>query len=116
MEHMSYLEFRKLNQDTKKSKYNNVPTTYNGKRYQSKLEADYAAQLDMMKRAGEVNYWLGQVPFALEGGVIYKADFLILFADGHYEVWDSKGKRTAEFIIKKKQMWSMHHIEVKEVK
>src|SRR5215475_11708938 len=45
------------------NKYRAVPTQYGGVRYDSKAEAERAAQLDLMVRAGEVKFWVRQVTF-----------------------------------------------------
>ena len=47
-------------------KYNNKVTRYGNQTYQSKLEADYAQQLDIMMKAGEIQDWNGQVRYRLE--------------------------------------------------
>ncbi len=62
----------------KRSKYNATPTTFNGVVYHSKKEAIFAHKLDLMLKAGEIDYILRQVPFPLGGGVIYRADFMTL--------------------------------------
>jgi hypothetical protein len=61
---------------TRKSKYNSIPTLYNGVRYHSKKEAAKAAELDLRVKAGEIDYVLRQVPFDLGASIIYKADFM----------------------------------------
>lgn len=78
----SLAELAALNKSPEKvvwqSKYYNKPTEYNGRKYGSKLEARYAQQLDLEWQAGKLLWYTTQVPFVLEGGVIYRADFLIV--------------------------------------
>lgn len=45
----------------------------------------------------------------------YVADFLVTFADGHTEVWDAKGFKTPDYVIKRKLMLHVHGIQIKEV-
>ena len=63
--------------------------------YKSKLEASYAAQLDLEQKAGLVKRWWYE-PFSLwlPGKVRYKPDFLIQYPDGlerRLEVIEVKG-------------------------
>ena len=44
--------------------------------YQSKKEAGYAETLDFRKIAGEISFWLRQVPITLPGGKVYRVDFM----------------------------------------
>jgi hypothetical protein len=46
-------------------KYSNNPREYNGIRYQSTLEAEYAAKLDLRVRANEIRSWKRQVEIPL---------------------------------------------------
>lgn len=80
-------------QSSKRSKYGAVKTEYraaNGvtRKYDSKREAAYAAELDLRQKAGEVVWWLAQIPFLLPGGVRLVVDFMV-------EEWvESQGQRT----------------------
>lgn len=69
---------------------------YHAKRtdgYDSKHEAKIAAQLQLRAKAERI-VTLEQVPFPLPGGVIYRADFVVLKPGGVYEILDAKGVRT----------------------
>jgi hypothetical protein len=94
----------------KKSKYHNKRT--NG--YDSAHEAAIAAELQLMAAGGEIVSFMEQVPFILPGGIKYIADFVPLFPDKHYEVWDAKGCRTEVYKMKKKLMKAVHSIEIIE--
>lgn len=100
----------------KTPKYRNKPTVYNGRRYSSKLEADYARQLDLEWQAGTVLWYTTQVPFVLEGGVTYRADFLVV-RPGPYggvtvQVVDSTGIMTQVKYNKLRQVESRYRITV----
>lgn len=102
-EYLEYLESGKI-QDEKPSKYRNKKTEYDGMVYDSKHEAKRAWELDQLQKAGEIAGYSKQVPFLLAGGIIYKADFVVFYHDGHYEIEDSKGMRTDTYKLKKKLM------------
>lgn len=85
------------------SKYKNIPTEYNGRKYHSAGEARYAARLDLDLKAGRITGWEAQPRFimlrpsptatlALTKEVSsYTADFLIHHLDGTHKVVDWKG-------------------------
>ncbi len=102
----------------KKSKYGNTRTEVDGKKFDSKHEAEIYQQLRMMLRAGEIKAVIRQVPFDLPGGIRYFADFGVIYPDDRVEFWDAKSPATAKnrvYINKKKQMMSEWRIEVREV-
>jgi len=59
-----------------RTKYGAVRTSYNGVVYDSKKEAGKAAELDLLKRAGKIGFWLYHVSFPLPGGDRYESDFM----------------------------------------
>lgn len=59
------------------TKFRNRPTYVGPWRFDSKLEAARYEQLLQLQAVGEVLYFLRQVPFALPGRVIYRADFMV---------------------------------------
>ena len=69
--------------------------TYNGVRYHSKAEAQYAFELDAQLRQGLIRAWVRQHPFRLvvNGRYLctYRADFVVLRFDGTQEVVEVKG-------------------------
>lgn len=87
-------------------KYKAAPTIYNGVRYDSKAEAERAKELDLLKRAGDIHDWKGQVHFIL-GDINYRADFLILGTDGEIWIEDVKGMETDRFRIVRK-LWKKY--------
>ena len=78
-----------------RNKYRNIKTEYNGINYASKLEASYARDLDILKRAKEIKEWHRQVRISLDlnGYHIcnYYVDFSIDHNDGTTEYIEIKG-------------------------
>lgn len=105
------------------SKYRNVQTEYNGIKFMSKKEAEYAMQLDFMRKATSprdmVVEYECQVPFQiiLNGKKIcrYIADFRVKYADGREEIIDVKGVRTDVYRLKKKLVEAQYGIVIIEV-
>ena len=97
-------------------KFRNVKT--NG--YASKREADRAAELKLLEQAGEILGLREQVPFEVipkQGGerpCKYIADFTYTTRRGEYVVEDTKGVRTADYVIKRKLMLHVHGIRIRE--
>ncbi len=95
--------------------------------YDSKREHRRANDLKCMQKAGLISKLREQVVYdlipaqrdtsgkLLERKVYYKADFVYVDKDGNEIVEDTKGKRTAEYIIKRKLMLWIHGIKVVEV-
>ena len=108
------------------SKYKNQRTCIDGRWFDSKREARRFKELQLLERAGEISDLKTQVPFRLiekqprkrgkpEQPVDYIADFTYWDKDNEFVVEDAKGKRTAEYIIKRKLMLKVHDIEIREV-
>lgn len=99
------------------SKFRNVKT--NG--YASKREADRAFQLKLMQEAGQIQDLREQVRYELippqegERPCHYVADFVYQDFCGREVVEDTKGIKTADYIIKRKLMLFRHGIRVQEV-
>lgn len=109
-------EFRELHGiKAKTNKYNAEICERNGFKFASKLERKYYDQLLLRQRSKEVIFFLRQVPIHLASGVKYLCDFLVFFADGHYEFIDTKGRDTPLSIAKRKMVESMYPIEIKIV-
>ena len=108
-------------------KYKNKKTVVEGCTFDSKKEAKRYTELMQMWRDGKIDELRLQVPFELipkqmqDGKVIerackYKADFVYLDnASGEVVVEDVKGKRTPEYIIKRKLMLYRYNIRVREL-
>lgn len=113
------------------SKFGNKKTPYNGRIYDSKREAMYAYELDLLKSAkndsDRVISYLNQVPYLLQDSfkdkkgtthrkIEYVADFVVHYADGREEVIDVKGMRTEMYKLKLKLLlFKYPDINFKEV-
>lgn len=80
------------------NKYGNRRAEYNGKFYHSKKEADYAAELDLRKKAGDILSWTPQHRLSLDinGHHIcnYIIDFLVIDKTGEEQIHEIKGFAT----------------------
>ena len=103
----------------KRSKYGAIKTEYNGRIYDSKKEAEYAARLDARVAAGEIKAWIPQVSFPLTASR-YFADFLVINTDRTFELIDIKGydkesgkfRDTSNSKLKRKEMKKLYNIDI----
>lgn len=93
----------------KRNKYGAKKTVYGGITYDSKREAEYAAQLDMQRLArgkDKVESWERQLPIKIIVNDVlictYKVDFLVRYADGRKVLVEVKGYWTPEARLKRK--------------
>ena len=107
-------------------KYNNVPTEHNSPlvgriKMPSKRQARRAAQLDALWLAGEIRWWLPEIPIALKAQydnkrAVMRVDALICWADGTLTWEDAKGpKPTREWLLKQAMVREQYGIEVETV-
>lgn len=100
----------------KPRKYRNTPSmSADGNRFDSKLERDYYEQLLLRWKAGDILWFVRQVNFELEGGVKYRADFVVVTTAG-VEVFDTTGVMTPAKRDKLKQVKARYGIEVQVVR
>lgn len=114
----------------KRSKYNATKLTVDGEKFDSKKEYKRYLALKEMEERGELSELRRQETFVLIGSqkvegektmlpVKYVADFVYIDRDGNKVVEDVKGYRGggayAVFKIKKKLMYFVHGIYVKEI-
>jgi len=98
-------------------KFKNKITTYNGVKYRSKLEAQYAMHLDKLKTDGTVLFYNRQPKFDFPDGNSYTADFTVYYAEGYVEIVDTKGVETPDFKRNIKSMqFHYPYFDVKVVK
>lgn len=95
-----------------KHKYHAKPTVTDGIRYDSKKEAKYAGELKLRQMAGEVIFFLRQVPFHLPGNSTYRADFMEFWSDGTVKITECKGFETQVWKLKKKLVESIYPIKI----
>lgn len=118
------------------TKYRSKKTVVNGIVFDSKREAKRWQELSLLEKAGKISNLQRQVKFVLipaqrEAGTIgkrggihkgkllekecaYYADFAYC-ENGITIVEDTKGVRTADYIIKRKLMLYVHGIRIREV-
>lgn len=91
---------------TKPTKYHSKRCRYNGIWYDSQDEARHAALLDLLRRSTEASQRVvkvqRQISFNLSAGIVYRADFVVDFADGHTEYHEVKGFETPQYKLKMK--------------
>lgn len=97
---------------TKVHKYRAQGRDVDGIHFASKLESRCYEAQKLRQQAGELRYFLRQVPFRLPGGVTYWADFFCLLTGGGEEVIDAKGVDTPTSRLKRKQVKEIYGVEV----
>jgi len=86
--------------------------TYNNILFDSVKEMNYYKDLQLLQKAGEIVFFLRQVPFDLPGGVKYRVDFVEFYPDGSVRFIDVKGIETDMFIMKKKQVEALYPVKI----
>ena len=120
--------------------HNRKVTTSDGIEHASQKEANRWCELKLLERAGKIENLQRQVKFTLipaqyeyefdevvkakgklpkgklvERECAYIADFVYADENGHLIVEDTKGVKTKDYIIKRKLMFKVHGIKIKEV-
>lgn len=95
------------------NKYRAKKTEYAGIRYDSAAEARLAQSIDLMFKAGELQAITRQVSYPLYGQngskiCVHRVDFVLWFKDGHKEIWEYKGMKTRDWLLKYKLMRDNH--------
>lgn len=99
-----------------KHKYRAIPTELDGIKFPSKAHAKYHAELELRKKAGEVLFFLREVPFHLPGATTYRLDYLEFHADGSIHPVEVKGFETAVFKVKKRLVEAIYPIKIELAK
>ena len=105
------------------SKYHNIKTTTSdGIEHDSRKEARRWCELKLLERAGKITDLQRQVKYELipkqdgERACHYVADFVYIDCEtGEKVVEDTKGKKTKDYIIKRKLMLFIHGIRIREI-
>ena len=97
-------------------KFHAKPTECDGIKFASKAEARFYGDLKLRQMAGEVLFFLRQVPIHLPGNVRYVLDFMVFEATGDVRCIDVKGCITPMYLLKKKQVEAIYPITIEEVK
>ena len=105
----------------KRNKYGAVKTEYNGFKYDSKKESEYARKLDLLRKAKGNDQVLDverQVPYQITVNDVkickYVLDFKVTYPN-RVECVDVKGMVTAVYKLKKKLVKAVHDIDIIEV-
>ncbi len=98
-----------------KHKFNAKITELDGIKFSSRREATRYQRLNILKRSGEVLFFLRQTPFHLPGGVKYLCDFMVFWKDGNVTIEDVKGMKTDLYLTKKKLVESIYPVEITEI-
>lgn len=97
-------------------KFNSVRTECDGIKFASKKEGKYYEHLKLKRIAGEVLFFLRQVPLHLAGGVRYVIDFLVFYVDGRCEFIEIKGYDHPMGRLKRRQAEAEYPIQITVVK
>jgi len=109
------------------NKYNAIRTDYKGSLYDSRKEAEFAQELDLLKKAKKkadrVIRWDRQVRYDIKvkGKYIgfYKLDFRVYYDNNSVKNFDVKGYKKgcgySMFRLKKKLVEALHGIVIEEV-
>lgn len=83
----------------------------------NKTEAEYAAHLELLKSAGEIQWYSFEaMKFRLADNTFYTPDFIVLCADGKLEAHEVKGYWTDDARVKTKVAAEMHPLQFIAVK
>lgn len=97
------------------NKYNNTSQLYDGNRYDSKKESEFAKQLDLRVKAKDIKNWERQIkiPLAVNGKHItnYYIDFRITNNDDSREYIEIKGFETEVWRLK----WKLFEALIEEI-
>lgn len=99
----------------RRHKFNAKPVQDDGHHFASKLEHKFYRELLIRQRAGEVVFFLRQVPLHLPGGVKYVCDYLVFNADGTASFVECKGLMTPTAAMKIKQAEALYPIKIEVV-
>lgn len=96
----------------KQNKFNAKQTEYGGVVYHSQKEADYAAELDLRQRAGQVEKWKRQVKISLDVNGFhicnYFVDFKAWLKVGKIQLIEVKGFEIEIFRLKRKLLEAVY--------
>jgi hypothetical protein len=96
-------------------KFHAVQTECDGIKFSSKKEARYYQALKLRVAAGQVVFFLRQVPIHLPGGVKMVVDFQEFLADGTVRFVDTKGVETESFKAKRRIVEALYPFKIETV-
>lgn len=98
-----------------KHKFGAKPVELDGIRFDSKIEGKYYQKLKIRQSAGDVVFFLRQVPLHLPGNIRYVVDFVEFLADETVRFVDVKGCDTPMSKLKRKQAEAVYPISIEIV-
>lgn len=101
--------------ESTKHKFNAKPVEIDNIKFQSTKEGNRYFELKLLKRSGDVIFFLRQVPFHLPGKVKYVCDFQVFWNDGTISFEDVKGFKTPMYKRNKKQVEELYPIKITEI-
>lgn len=96
-------------------KFRAKPCAEDGIKFSSQKERQRYRELKLLKKSGEILFFLRQVPFHLQAGVKYVCDFVVFWANGEVTIEDVKGVKTDMYILKKKMVEATYPITITEI-
>lgn len=109
-----------LSLNPKRNKYGSVRTKRKELTFHSKREAAYYDELLKQKEAGEISYFLMQVPFLLPGNRKYLLDFMVVTQNSagycYVDYIDVKGFMTPMSKMKIDQVEDIYKIKIRIIK
>lgn len=110
---MNIADFKALN--VKKNKFGAKRKEYNGRSYHSTGEANYAATLDLRKKAGEIKLIIPQYKLDIRVNGVhitnYIIDFKVILINDAVELHEFKGCETPEWKLK----WKLTEVLLNEI-
>jgi hypothetical protein len=100
-------------------KYNAHRVTLDGRKFASKAEAQYHAFLTLKQQAGDLSWFIWQVPFFTPGepmAIKYVLDFMEFWSNGDIKFRDVKGFMTPEFKLKRRAVQAWYPIQIETVR
>jgi hypothetical protein len=94
-------------------KYNAQATWVDGIQFPSKLEARCYEELKLRQTAGEVLWFVRQVPFDIGGGVRHRVDFLAALSSGGIELIEAKGRDLGEGKARRRQVEARYGVKIR---
>lgn len=99
--------------EPRRHKYGARAIVIDGIRFDSTREGRLYESLKARQLAGEVAFFLRQVPIHLQGGTKLVIDFLVFFTDGSQpEFLDAKGVETPTFKVKRREVEAAYPIRI----
>jgi len=98
-----------------KHKYKSIISIVDGIKFASKKEAKHYQNLNILKKNGDILFFLRQVPFHLPKNIKYICDFMVFWVNGDITIEDVKGFKTNIYKTKKKLVESLYPVKIKEI-